>query len=215
MLVVKDGLVPNTNAPLPVSSDITPANCKLVVAANCASVPPVYATVPPLPNATDELSVPVNVNVLLAVNVFPSAIVNVEPVAGAVNVTLLMLVADATPRVGVTSVGLVARTFAPVPVTLEKPTNSAFQPAAPLPAVRSIEIHDATVPGRTVITVAALAALTSILPVELLTIRNSIPNVIDCGAGKDSTCVLVPVKNCTRLLFTVNIVVPAAVAVVL
>ena len=69
-------------------------------------------------------------------------------------------------------VGDTASTFAPVPVTLEKPTNSAFQPAAPLPAVRSMEIHDAAVPGRTVITVAELAALTSTLPVELLTIRN-------------------------------------------
>ena len=115
----------------------------------------------------------------------------------------------------VVKVGLIARTTFPVPVLPENPTNLAFQPAAPLPAVRSMEIHDATVPGRTVITVALLAALTSTLPVELLTIRNSIPNVIVCGAGKDNICVLVPVKNCTRLLFTVNVVVPAAVTVVL
>ena len=32
--VVNEGLVPNTNAPLPVSSLITPANCAEVVAAN-------------------------------------------------------------------------------------------------------------------------------------------------------------------------------------
>ena len=60
---------------------------------------------------------PVKVSVLLAVKVLPSAIVNVEPVAGAVMATLLMLVADATPNVGVTSVGLVANTNEPVPVS--------------------------------------------------------------------------------------------------
>ena len=32
--VVKVGLVPKTKAPVPVSSDITPANCAEVVAAN-------------------------------------------------------------------------------------------------------------------------------------------------------------------------------------
>ena len=56
------------------------------------------------------LSTPANVVVALCVTVLPSAIVSVEPVAGAVIVTLLMLVAVATPRVGVTSVGLVENT---------------------------------------------------------------------------------------------------------
>lgn len=37
------GLVPKTSAPLPVSSETTPANCAEVVAANCASVPVVNA----------------------------------------------------------------------------------------------------------------------------------------------------------------------------
>lgn len=37
------GLVPNTAAPLPVSSESTPASCDDVVAANCASVPVVVA----------------------------------------------------------------------------------------------------------------------------------------------------------------------------
>jgi hypothetical protein len=62
--------------------------------------------------------VPVNVKVLLAVNVLPLAIVNVADVAGAVMATLLTLVADATPNVGVTSVGLVANTKEPEPVSL-------------------------------------------------------------------------------------------------
>lgn len=41
------GLVPNTKAPEPVSFEITPASWALVVAANCASVPPVSANVAP------------------------------------------------------------------------------------------------------------------------------------------------------------------------
>ena len=57
------------------------------------------------------------VSVLLAVNVLPSAIVNVALVAGAVMATLLTLVAEATPNVGVVNVGLVPNTNAPVPVS--------------------------------------------------------------------------------------------------
>lgn len=53
---------------------------------------------------------------MLKVIVVPSATVNVALVAGAVIVTLFMLVAVATPSVGVTSVGLVARTMLPEPV---------------------------------------------------------------------------------------------------
>ncbi|KVT86249.1 hypothetical protein WT25_10865 [Burkholderia territorii] len=41
------GFVANTSAPLPVSSEITLANCADVVAANCASVPVVSANVVP------------------------------------------------------------------------------------------------------------------------------------------------------------------------
>ena len=69
---------------------------------------------PPAPNATDDESVPVNVRVLLAVNVLPSAIVNVDPVAGAVRATLLIVVAEATPRVGVVNDGLVRVLFVSV-----------------------------------------------------------------------------------------------------
>ena len=79
---------------------------------------PSIATVPlTAPNATEMLSVPVNVNVLLQVNVLPSATVIVALVAGAVMVTLLIEVAEATPSVGVVSEGLVANTSAPVPVS--------------------------------------------------------------------------------------------------
>ena len=62
-------------------------------------------------------SVPVNVKLLLAVRVLPSAIVNVEPVAGAVIDTLLIEVAEATPRTGVTKVGVLANTRLPEPVS--------------------------------------------------------------------------------------------------
>ena len=55
-------------------------------------------------------SVPVRARELLAVSVLPSAIVSVEPVAGGVRVSLLTVVADAAPRVGVVRVGLVENT---------------------------------------------------------------------------------------------------------
>jgi len=62
-------------------------------------------------------SVPASVKLLFAVNVLPSAIVNVDELAGAVIVTLFTLVAVATPIVGVTNVGLVSITnVLPVPV---------------------------------------------------------------------------------------------------
>jgi len=48
----------------------------------------------------------------------PSAIVSVELVVGAVIVTLLIVVAVATPSIGVTRVGEVAKTKAPEPVSL-------------------------------------------------------------------------------------------------
>jgi hypothetical protein len=61
----------------------------------------------------------------------PSAIVNVAEIAGAVIVTLLILVAEATPNVGVTKVGLVPNTNAPEPVSsLITPASSAEVVAA-------------------------------------------------------------------------------------
>jgi hypothetical protein len=61
-------------------------------------------------------SVPANVRVLETVAVLPSATASVEPLAGAVMAILLIEVAVATPRTGVASVGVFARTGAPVPV---------------------------------------------------------------------------------------------------
>ena len=64
-----------------------------------------------------DASVPDRVSVLLEVNVLPFAIVSVDAVAGAVSATLLMLVAEATPKDGVVSVGEVLNTNAPDPVS--------------------------------------------------------------------------------------------------
>ena len=63
------------------------------------------------------MSVPVKVRVLFTVNVFPSAIVNVADVVGAVIANLLILVAVATPKTGVIKVGLLANTRDPDPVS--------------------------------------------------------------------------------------------------
>ena len=77
---------------------------------NVIVVPSVPASVRLLLIVSVLLSTPANVVVALCVTVLPSAIVSVALVAGAVIVTLLMLVAVATPRVGVVRVGEVART---------------------------------------------------------------------------------------------------------
>lgn len=96
------------------------------IASTKASPP---ASVPLLEIVSVFPSVPANVVVALCVAVFPSAIVSVAEVAGAVIATLLMLVAVATPRTGVTRVGDVARTIVdPVPVVV------AATIAVPFPA---------------------------------------------------------------------------------
>jgi len=90
------------------------AKCEAVTWPEVLMSVPVYATVPPVPKATEEVSVPVKVSVLLIVKTFELASVNV-PVE-VVTVKLLRLVAVAAPRIGVTRVGDVARTKPPVPV---------------------------------------------------------------------------------------------------
>ena len=50
------------------------------------------------------------------IRLLPSATVSVEADAGAVIVTLFIVVAVATPNIGVTNVGVVANTATPVPV---------------------------------------------------------------------------------------------------
>ena len=116
--VTSVGEVANTNAPLPVSSDITPANCNEVVAANTPRLLPVVVNVPAVGKVTLEAAVVVSVRpkAPAVVRVEPSANAKVAEVAGAVKATLLILVAVATPNTGVTRVGDVANTLTPVPV---------------------------------------------------------------------------------------------------
>ena len=71
--------------------------------------------------ALSPVLVPLTEAVADAVKVAPSTMVSVAPVAGAVTVILFMLVAVATPRIGVTSVGLVASALAPLPVEVVTP----------------------------------------------------------------------------------------------
>jgi hypothetical protein len=63
---------------------------------------PTYVSVPWKVRVVE--SVPASVRLLFAVKVLPFAIVSVADVAGAVIATLLIEVADAAPKVGVTNV---------------------------------------------------------------------------------------------------------------
>lgn len=96
-------------------------------------------------------SVPASVKELFAVRVFPSAIVKVEPVTGAVIVSLFIEVAVATPSVGVTSVGLVASTTLPEPVVV------AAEIAVPLPCKIPVAVVEIVIAG-VVVAVATVPA---------------------------------------------------------
>jgi len=117
--VMKVGVLLKTNRPLPLSSDITPANSAEVVAANTLSLLPVVVKVPAVGNVTLVVAVVVKVKLcppeVAKVELF--ARVSVAAVAGAVKATLLILVAVATPNTGVTRVGVLANTKDPVPVS--------------------------------------------------------------------------------------------------
>ena len=110
------------------------------------SEPANVARVPDVGNVT--VVVPVAVRVVLyaplVTNVEPSAKVNVADVAGAVKVTLLTLVAIATPMVGVTNVGLVASTLLPVPVFV---TDTTFLLASSARAVDAVSAEIVAVPA--------------------------------------------------------------------
>ena len=83
------------------------------------SVPVKVAKVPVVGKVNVVVLVVVNVveKAPLVANVLPSAKVKVALEAGAVIATLLTLVAVATPNTGVTNVGVLANTKAPVPVS--------------------------------------------------------------------------------------------------
>jgi hypothetical protein len=117
--VTRVGVLANTKAPVPVSSEMIPANSEDVVAANTLSLLPVVIKVPAVGKVTLVVAVVVSVKLLApeVANVDPLANVKVAEVAGAVNATLLILVAVATPNTGVVRVGDVANTKSPLPVS--------------------------------------------------------------------------------------------------
>ena len=107
--VTKVGVPSNTNLPVPVAPvEVTPSMVWCPVKVLAASVLAMVAEV--VGKVMVVESVPARVKVLFTVRVLPSAMVKVEPVAGVVRVTLLMVVAEATPKVGVTKVGEVEKT---------------------------------------------------------------------------------------------------------
>jgi hypothetical protein len=77
---------------------------------------------------------------------------------------------DGVPRAGVTKVGEVAKTLAPVPVFDVYPTKSKSQLAALVPLVK-IQVQRIVVAGITVPTKLEPLELTVKLPVELFSIK--------------------------------------------
>ena len=119
--VTKVGVFANTNEPVPVSSVIFSANSDDEVSANAFNLFSVYATVPPDPKVNVALSVPVKATELLTVSVLLLIIVNVAVETGCVIVTLLIVVAVAAPKIGVTKVGVFDNTTLSVPVAVVTP----------------------------------------------------------------------------------------------
>ena len=115
---------------------------------------------PPVPKATEELSVPLKISELETVKVLPFAMVKI-PVE-LVMVKPLMLVAVATPKMGVTNVGLVANTAAPLPVSSEREVASWLE-----------VIEPEAVPYR----VPDVGRVTFVLPVWVK-VRGKLPEVV-------------------------------------
>jgi hypothetical protein len=160
--VVRVGDVANTKSPVPVSSDITPSNSEDEVAANTLSLLPVVVKVPAVGNVTFVAAVVVRVKLFApeVANVELSANVKVAAVAGAVNATLLILVAVATPNTGVTRVGVLANTLAPEPVSsvkanakladegvAKKVATLAAKPDTPVEIGRPVQLVKVPEPG--------------------------------------------------------------------
>ena len=135
------GEVASTTEPVPVTAVIpvplmrrtlpVPAVSYVLLVKVSVVARPTYVSVPW--NVSVVPSVPARVSELLAVSVLPSAIVRVAEVAGVVMVNLLMLVAEAAPRVGVTRVGEAALTTSPVPVHVKSEEVAIFVGTAEFP----------------------------------------------------------------------------------
>ncbi len=171
----------------------TPVNVGLASGAKAVLVYAFVPKVPPVPMFSVEASVPVKVKLLLAVRVLPSAMVSVDPVAGAVIATLLTLVAVATPMVGVVKVGDVANTARPVPV------SSDNAPASPAELVSVFCLPDTAA-------VACASAYAVVATAVVLLLAAWVTATVPVGR------VTVPVKvGLARLAFKLSAVVTKAV----
>jgi len=198
--VVRVGEVANTKRPLPVSSEITPSNSEEEVAANTLSLLPVVVKVPAVGNVTLVAAVVVRVKLKApaVARVEPSANVNVAAVAGAVNATLLILVAVATPNTGVTRVGVLANTLAPLPVSsvsaaakladegvAKNAATFAAKPETPVEIgkpVQLVKVPEVGVPNKGVVRVGEVANTKSPLPVSSVT---AVIKLADDGVAKN------------------------------
>ena len=205
--VMKVGVLLNTKRPVPLSSDITPANSAEVVAANTLSLLPVVVKVPAVGNVTLEAAVVVSVNAKAptVARVEPLANVNVALVAGAVKATLLILVAVATPKTGVTRVGVLANTKAPLPVSsvtadakladdgvAKKVATLAPKPDTPDEIgrpVQLVKVPEVGVPSNGVVRVGDVANTKSPVPVSSVT---AVAKLAEDGVAKK---VATPVAN--------------------
>ena len=198
--VTRTGDVANTKAPLPVSSDIRVANCKEVVAAKTLRLLPVVVKVPAVGNVTLVVAVVVKVKLcppeVAKVELF--ARVSVATVAGAVKATLLILVAVATPKTGVTRVGVLANTKAPVPVSsvtavikladdgvAKNVATPAPKPETPLEIGRPVQlvrVPEVGVPNNGVVRDGEVANTKSPVPVSSVT---AVIKLADDGVAKN------------------------------
>jgi len=118
------------------------------------------------------------VSVSLIVRVLPSATVSVEPDAGVVIVTLLMVVAVATPSVGVVNVGDVSVLFVNVWVNVLSTISSLAAPGnvnvnASVVAENVMELLTESVLALVMVNVPVV--LVTVNPLTVLPVRDSVP----------------------------------------
>jgi len=137
-------------------------------------------------------------------SVEPLAKVNVALVAGAVIATLLMLVAEATPSVGVVRVGLVAKTNDPEPVSSVTAAARLADDGVPkkvrIPVAVVVVLGAAPAPPPITIALAANAPeLAQVIPLEKYGIPPDVPATVkakvpDVVIGEPATEIIPPVN---------------------
>jgi hypothetical protein len=153
---------------------------------------PVVVKVPAVGNVTLVAAVVVSVKLLApeVAKVELSANVKVAAVVGAVKATLLMLVAVATPNTGVTRVGVLANTLAPLPVSSVKANAKladegvaknaatlAAKPDTPVEIGRPVQlvrVPEVGVPNNGVVRVGEVANTKRPVPVSSVTADNKL-----------------------------------------